>query len=131
MAVTVSFGRLLASSICSIFPQCMESNTLEKFINKSVNSRFLARALDLSVFKMWIDFSENHFDSSQELFQKQSIVNFWKENPVVCGHLSHISENIQIRRTRLAGHRWGSKGEFISDFLIWILSDGQAGVGRC
>ena len=34
MAVTVSFGKPKARSICSIFSLCMESNALEKSTNK-------------------------------------------------------------------------------------------------
>ena len=69
MAATVSLGRLLARSICSIFPLCMESNALEKSINNSVASRFLHEHLpifdELSKFVIsWIDFSESRFGSS-------------------------------------------------------------------
>ena len=39
MAATVSFGGLLASRICSIFPLCMESKTLVKSTNNIVASR--------------------------------------------------------------------------------------------
>ena len=38
-------GRPLAISICSIFPLCMESNTLENSTNKSVASRFFTQTL--------------------------------------------------------------------------------------
>ena len=43
MAATVSFSRPLASRICSIFPQCMESKALAKSTNSIVASRFFAR----------------------------------------------------------------------------------------
>ena len=39
--VIVSLGRPYASSICSIFPLCMELNSLEKSRNNRVASRFL------------------------------------------------------------------------------------------
>ena len=42
MAATVFLGRPLASSICSIFPLCMESKALENSINNIVASRFFA-----------------------------------------------------------------------------------------
>ena len=35
------------------------------------------------------------------------------------GHLPPITKTIQARRTRHAGHCWRSKGEFISDVLLW------------
>ena len=41
------------------------------------------------------------------------------------GHLP-----IQVRRTRHAGHCWRSKGELISDVLLWTLSHGRGKVGR-
>ena len=40
-AATVSLGRFLAISICSIFPLCMESNALEKSTNNIVAFKFL------------------------------------------------------------------------------------------
>ena len=42
MAVTVSFRRPYARSICSIFPLRKESNALKKCTNKSITSRFFA-----------------------------------------------------------------------------------------
>ena len=42
MAATVSLGRPQASSICSIFPLCMESKALEKSTNNIVASSFFA-----------------------------------------------------------------------------------------
>ena len=41
MAATFSLGRSLGTSIWSIFPLCMESNTLEKSKNNSISSRSL------------------------------------------------------------------------------------------
>ena len=42
MAAPVSFGRPSVRSICSIFPLCMESNTVEKLTNNIVASKFFA-----------------------------------------------------------------------------------------
>ena len=42
IAVTISLGRLYDSSICSIFPLCIESNDLKNSTNSSVASRFFA-----------------------------------------------------------------------------------------
>ena len=42
MAGKASLGKPSASSICSIFPLCMESNPLEKSTNIIVASRFFA-----------------------------------------------------------------------------------------
>ena len=35
------------------------------------------------------------------------------------GHLPPITKTIQVRRTRHAGHYWGSRNELISDVLLW------------
>ena len=57
----------------------------------------------------------------------------WKQHPTkwqLYGHLHSISKNIQIRRTRYAGHCWISKDELKSDVLLWTPSHGRASVGR-
>ena len=46
------------------------------------------------------------------------------------GHLLPITKTIKVRRTRHAGHYWGSRGEFISDVLLWTPSHGRAKAGR-
>ena len=45
------------------------------------------------------------------------------------GYLTLISKNIQLRRTRHAGHCWRSKEELISDLLQWTTTHGCVGVG--
>ena len=49
------------------------------------------------------------------------------------GHLppisKTISKTIQRRRTRHTGHYWRSKGELISDVLLWTSSYRRASVG--
>ena len=39
-------------------------------------------------------------------------------------------ENIQVRRTRHAGHCWRSRDELISDVLLWTPTHGRAKAGR-
>ena len=46
------------------------------------------------------------------------------------GHLPPITKTIQARLTRHAGHCWRSKGELISDVLLWTPAYGQAKAGR-
>ena len=46
------------------------------------------------------------------------------------GHLPPITRTIQVRGTRHAGYCWRSKGEFISDILLWTPSHGRAKSGR-
>ena len=64
----------------------------------------------------------------------QVILNkFWKQHPhkeaAVRPPATH-HENIQVRRTRHAGHCWRSKDELISDVLLWTPSHGRAKAGR-
>ena len=46
------------------------------------------------------------------------------------GYLPPITKTIQVRRTRHAGHYWRSKGELMSDVLLWTPAYGQAKAGR-
>ena len=39
-------------------------------------------------------------------------------------------ENIQVRRTRHAGHCWRSRDELIRDVLLWTPTHGHAKAGR-
>ena len=46
----------------------------------------------------------------------------WRQHPTrhqLYGHLPPIAKTIQVRRTRHAGHCWRSKGELVSDVLLW------------
>ena len=57
----------------------------------------------------------------------------WRQHPTrhqIYGHLPPITKSIQARRTRHAGHSWRSKGELISDVLLWTPTYGQAKAGR-
>ena len=48
----------------------------------------------------------------------------WRQHPTryqLYDHLPAITETIQVRRTRHAGHCWRSKDELISDVLLWTL----------
>ena len=57
----------------------------------------------------------------------------WRQHPTkqqLYGHLPPITETIQVRRTRHAGHCWRSRDELISDVLLWTSSYGQSKAGR-
>ena len=64
----------------------------------------------------------------------QAILNkSWQQHPTrhqLYGHLPPIMKTIQVRRTRHAGHCWRSKGEHLSDVLLWTLAYSQAKAGR-
>ena len=53
----------------------------------------------------------------------------WRQHPtkqLLNSHLPSITEIIQVRRTRHAGHCGRSGDELISDILLWTPSHGQA-----
>ena len=57
----------------------------------------------------------------------------WWQHPTrhqLYGHPPPITKTIQVRRTRHAGHCWGSKDELISDVLLWTPTHGRAKAGR-
>ena len=64
----------------------------------------------------------------------QTILNkSWRQHPTkpqLYGHLPPITKTIKVRRTRHAGHCWRSRGELISDVILWTLSNGRAKAGR-
>ena len=46
------------------------------------------------------------------------------------GHPPPITKTIKVRRARHAGHCWKSRGELISDVLLWTPSHGRAKTGQ-
>ena len=58
---------------------------------------------------------------------------FWtnpgSNTPQLYGHLTPISQTIQVRRTRHAGHYYRSKDELICDFLKWNFTYERVSVG--
>ena len=57
----------------------------------------------------------------------------WRQHPTkhqLYDHLPPITETIQIRRTRHAGHCWGSRDELIGGVLRWTPTYCRAKVGR-
>ena len=57
----------------------------------------------------------------------------WRQHPTkhqLYGHLPPITKTIQVRRTRHARHCWRSRGELISDVLLWTPTYGRAKAGR-
>ena len=56
----------------------------------------------------------------------------WRQHPTrhqLYGHLPPITNTIQVRRTRHAGHCWRSRDELISDLLLWTPTHGRAKAG--
>ena len=57
----------------------------------------------------------------------------WKQHPTkqqLYSHLPPISQTIQVRQTRHAGHCWRSRDKLISDVLLWTHTHGHTSVGR-
>ena len=56
----------------------------------------------------------------------------WRQHPTrhqLYGHMPPITKTIQVRRTRHAGHCWGSKDKLINDVLLWTPAYGRAKAG--
>ena len=64
----------------------------------------------------------------------QAILNkSWRQHPrrhQLYGHLPPITKTIQVRQTRHAIHCRRSRGELISDVLLWTPTYGRAKTGR-
>ena len=57
----------------------------------------------------------------------------WQQHPTrhqLYGHLPPVTKTIQVRRTRHAVHCWRSRGELISDVLLWTPTYGREKAGR-
>ena len=76
---------------------------------------------------------EKKLDGSYSKMLRVIFNKSWRQHPTkqqLYGHLPTITKTIQIRRTRYAGHCWWSRGEIISDVLLWTPSHGRAIAGR-
>ena len=57
----------------------------------------------------------------------------WKQRlpkQQLCSHLPPISQSIQVRWTRHAGHHWRSKDKLISDVLLWTPTHAHISVDQ-
>ena len=76
---------------------------------------------------------EKKLDGNYTRILRAILNKFWRQNPTrhqLYGHLPPITKTIQVRRTRHAGHCWRSRGELISDVLLWTPTYGRAKAGR-
>ena len=64
----------------------------------------------------------------------QAILNkSWRQHPAkrqLYGNLPPITKTIKIRRSRHVAHCWSSRGELVSDVLLWTPSHGRAKAGQ-
>ena len=76
---------------------------------------------------------EKKLDGNYTIMLKAILNKSWRQHPTkhqLYGHLPPISNTIQVRRTRKAGHCWRSKDELISDVFILTPTYGRAKAGR-
>ena len=76
---------------------------------------------------------EKKLDSNYTRMLREILNMSWRQQSQkqqLYGHLPPITKNIQVRRTRHAGHCWRSRDEIISDIILWTPSHGRAKVGR-
>ena len=65
---------------------------------------------------------EKKLDSNYTRMMQAILNKSWRQQPTrhhLYGHFPLITKTIQVRRTRHAGHCWRSRGELISDVLLW------------
>ena len=76
---------------------------------------------------------EEKLDDNYKKMLRAILNRSWRQHPtkqqLYC-HLPPITKNIQVRRTRHAGHCERSKDEHISDVLLWTPSHSQGKAER-
>ena len=76
---------------------------------------------------------EKKLDSNYTRMLRAILNKFWQQYPTrhqLYGHLPPITQTIQVRWTRHAGHCWKSRDELVSDVLLWTPTYGQAKAGQ-
>ena len=76
---------------------------------------------------------EKNLDSNYTRMLRAILNKSWWQHPTkhqLYDHLPPITKIIQVRRTRHAGHCWGSRDKLISDVLLWTPIYGRAKAGR-
>ena len=72
---------------------------------------------------------EKRLDGNYTRMLRVTLNKSWRQHPTkqqLYGHLPLKTKIIKIRGTRHAGHCWRSKGDLISDVLLWTPSHGRA-----
>ena len=72
---------------------------------------------------------EKNIDGNYTRMLRAILNKSWRQHPIK-HHLPPITKNIQVRRTRHAGHCWRSRDEFIRDVLLWTPTYCRAKAGR-
>ena len=75
---------------------------------------------------------EKRLNSNYTRMQRAILNQSWRQHPTkqqLYSNLTPIKKTIQLRRTRYAGQSWRSKGELISDILLWTTFQERAKAG--
>ena len=88
--------------------------------------------IDTAIWVHYMDSNKTAGEEARRQFHKNAASNLEQvlaatphKTPTVRPPASY-HENIQIRRTRHAGHCWRSRDELIRDVLLWIPTNGRA-----
>ena len=76
---------------------------------------------------------EKELDGNYTRMLRAILKKSWWQHPTrhqLYDHLPPITKTNQVRRTRHAGHSWGSRDELLSDVLLWTPTYDQANAGR-
>ena len=99
------------------------------FFQAAVTSILLYRSTTWTLTK-WL---EKKLDGNYTRMLRAILNKSWRQHPTrhqLYGHLPPITKNVQVRRTRHAGHCWRSRDELIRDVLLWTPTHGRAKAGR-
>ena len=72
-------------------------------------------------------------DGNYTRMQRAILNKSWRQHSTkqqMYGHLPPATKTIKVRRTRHAGYSWRSRGELVSDVLLWTFSLGRAKTWR-
>ena len=99
------------------------------FFQAAVASILLYRCTTWTLTK-WL---EKKLDGNYTRMLRAILNKSWRQHPTrhqLYGHLPPITKTTQVRRSKHAGHCWGSRDKLISDVLLWSPTHGRAKAGR-
>ena len=76
---------------------------------------------------------EKKLDGNYTIMLRAILKKSWRQHPKrhqLYSHRPPITKTMLVIRTRHAGHCWRSRGELISDLLLWTPTYGRAKAGR-
>ena len=121
-------ARTAIDRLSIIWRSDMTNKMKRSFFQAAVVSILLYRCTTWTQTKRLEKLDGNYTRMLQAILNKS-----WRQHPTrhqLYGHLPPITKTIQVRRTRHAGHCWGSRDELISDVLLWTPTYGRTKAGR-